>query len=220
MEAARGRPRATFFGSRRLAGAAPATVRAADPGHAGRTPPAKSEAGGFMDDGGILRLRVQGRSSLRLRVYGQRRHAQSKSRGSQCDRELTHRSPPSVKRPKKSGCETRCRGTIILPSPNCQAFSPIRLWKTQRSWWRRSPRLAAPTKRRRRDSLSRFVGPSSQRASKGEPIHETRDHTPEFARVFLKAQFGRSPLHPGDATMLIFMIVVGFVAAILINFFG
>jgi len=100
MEAARGRPRATFFGSRRLAGAAPATVRAADPGHAGRTPPAKSEAGGFMDDGGILRLRVQGRSSLRLRVYGQRRHAQSKSRGSQCDRELTHRSPPSVKRPK------------------------------------------------------------------------------------------------------------------------
>jgi hypothetical protein len=66
----------------------------------------------------------------------------------------------------------------------------------------------------------RFVGPSSQRASKGEPIHETRDHTPEFARVFLKAQFGRSPLHPGDATMLIFMFVVGFVAAILINFFG
>src|ERR1700691_4152299 len=100
MEAARWRPRATFFGSRRLAGAAPATVGAADPGHAGRTPPTKSEAGGLMDDSGVLRLRVQGRSALRLRVDGQRRHAQSKSRSSQCDRELTHRSPPSVKKPK------------------------------------------------------------------------------------------------------------------------
>jgi hypothetical protein len=40
----------------------------------------------------------------------------------------------------------------------------------------------------------------------------------EFAKVFPEARFGRRPPHPGDATMLMF--VVGFVAAILINFFG
>jgi hypothetical protein len=36
--------------------------------------------------------------------------------------------------------------------------------------------------------------------------------------MFSEARFGSKPPHPGDATMLMF--VVGFVAAILINFFG
>jgi hypothetical protein len=36
--------------------------------------------------------------------------------------------------------------------------------------------------------------------------------------MFLEARFGSKPPHPGDAIMLLF--VVGFVAAILINFFG
>src|ERR1700691_3985428 len=93
IEAARRRPRATtFFAPRHSAGRAPAAVGAADSAHSWPTPAAKSEARSLMDYGGVLRLRVD----------GQRRHAQSKSRGSQCDRELTHRLPPSVKRPKWS----------------------------------------------------------------------------------------------------------------------
>jgi hypothetical protein len=36
--------------------------------------------------------------------------------------------------------------------------------------------------------------------------------------MFSEARFGSKPPHPGDATMLMF--VVGFVAAMRINFFG
>src|SRR5262249_15211855 len=97
IEAARRRPRITSSAQCRLAGTAPAAVSVADAVHARRTITAVSEAGCLMNDGGILGLRVQARSALTLRINGQRAHAQSERSGSQCNRELSHRLPSSVK---------------------------------------------------------------------------------------------------------------------------
>ena len=139
-----------------------------------------------MDYRRILRLRVQGRSALRLCVDAQRRHAQRKSRGSQCDRELTHKSPPSVKDQK--WFRNTMRGNDnpgFAELPSISAHQPLEKLKIVMA--------VAPSSSTRQGgcahkTLRKFVGPSSATASQGGPA---RRRSSMIRRLNLRECFRR-----------------------------
>jgi hypothetical protein len=78
------------MGRKLPAGSAPAAIRAADPMTARRAPAAPYAAARcLVDDGRILRLRIEARSALCLRI-GDSHRSNNKDRGSQSHGDFTH----------------------------------------------------------------------------------------------------------------------------------